>query len=389
MTKILYIEEQLNPLELFAPSRDTGLPVMHLQWFAAEDEGRTEDPTERKMKKAWEDEGKVAKSSELVQAVVLLFSFAGIALMGKYLIAQIMDMMRFFFIQSCTIDMATGAGIAGSAFYSYFFKLVGPIFVISVAAAVLANVLQVGFRFTSKVLKPNFKRIAPSFKNWINKTVFSAEGAFNFFKTIFKVVVIALIAYFNIRNQIPRLANTVNMELTDAALVSLGTGFRMLMEATLFFLALAIPDMIYQRWQHKESLKMTKHEIKEEYKEMEGDPHVKARLRQRMQEIRRASMMQNVPNASVVITNPTHFAVALEYKQETMIAPVVIAKGQDNMAQRIKEIARENRVPIVENKPLARALFASVEIGDPVPEEYWRLVADILSTLIEVERHAQ
>ncbi len=379
----------LNPLDLYPEYGRSPLFSMHLQWFAAEDEGRTEDPTERKIRKAWEDEGKVAKSSELVQALVLLFSFAGIALLGKYMVGQIMEMMRFFFIQSCTIDVATGGRIAGSAFYSYFFKLVGPVFVISVAAAVLGNVVQVGFRFTAKVLTPNFKRIAPSFKNWVNKTIFSPEGAFNFFKTIFKVVVIGVIAYVNIRNQIPRLANTVNMEIVDAATVALGTGFRMLMEATLFFLALAIPDMIYQRWQHRESLKMTKHEIKEEYKEMEGDPHVKARLRQRMQEIRRASMMQNVPRASVVITNPTHFAVALEYQQATMIAPVVIAKGQDNMAQRIKEIARENRVPIVENKPLARALFASVEIGDPVPEEYWRLVADILSTLIEVERHAQ
>ncbi len=381
-------EELLNPEELYAFPGESALLSMHLQWFAAEDEGRTEDPTERKMKKAWEDEGKVAKSSELVQALVLLFSFAGIALLGRYMIYQVMEMMRFFFNQSCTIDV-TSTRIVGSAFYSYYFKLVGPIFLIAVAAAVLGNIVQVGFRFTSKVLTPNFSRIAPNFKNWINKTIFSAEGAFNFFKTIFKVIVIGVIAYLNIRNQIPRLANTINMPLSNAVTVALGAGFRILMEATLFFLVLAIPDMLYQQWQHRESLKMTKHEVKEEYKEMEGDPHVKAKLRQRMQEIRRASMMQNVPNANVVITNPTHFAVALEYKQETMIAPVVIAKGQDNMAQRIKEIARENHVPIVENKPLARALFASVEIGDPVPEEYWRLVADILSTLMEVERRAR
>ena len=381
-------EEFLNPSELYGLAQDSPLLSMHLQWFGAEDEGRTEDPTERKMKKAWEDEGKVAKSSELVQALVLLFSFAGIALLGRYMIRQVMEMMRFFFSQSCTIDVSE-SGLIGSAFYSYYFRLVGPIFIIAVAAAFFGNVVQVGFRFTAKVLKPNFSRIAPSFKNWVNKTIFSAEGAFNFFKTIFKVIVIGVIAYLNIKAQIPRLANTINMPLSNAAQVSLGAGFRILMEASLFFLALAIPDMLYQQWQHKESLKMTKHEVKEEYKEMEGDPQVKAKLRQRMQEIRRASMMQNVPNANVVIANPTHFAVALEYKQETMIAPVVIAKGQDNMAQRIKEIARENHVPIVENKPLARALFASVEIGDPVPEEYWRLVADILSTLMEVERRAQ
>ncbi|MDC7220147.1 MAG: flagellar biosynthesis protein FlhB [Spirochaetales bacterium] len=374
--------------ELYPRHEESDLLKMHLQWFAAEDEGRTEDPTERKMKKAWEDEGKVAKSSELVQALVLLFSFGGLALMGKYIVQQVMEMMRYFFNQSTTIDV-TSTGLIGSAFYSYYFRIVGPIFMIAVAAAFLGNVVQVGFRFTAKVLTPNFKRIAPNFKNWINKTIFSPEGAFNFFKTIFKVIVIGAIAYLNIRKQIPTLANTINMPITDAAGVALGAGFRILMEATVFFLALAIPDMLYQQWQHKESLKMSKHEVKEEYKEMEGDPQVKAKLRQRMQEIRQAGMMQKVPDANVVITNPTHFAVALEYKQESMIAPVVVAKGQDNVAQRIKEIATENHVPIVENKPLARALFASVEIGDPVPEEYWRLVADILSTLMEVDRRAQ
>lgn len=367
---------------------ESALDRMHLQWFAAEDEGRTEDPTERKMKKAWEEEGKVAKSSELVQALVLLFSFSGLALLGGYMVDQVLELMNFFFNQSTTIDVST-SGIVGSAFFNYYLKLTGPVFIISLAAAFMGNVVQVGFRFTTKVLTPNFQRIAPNLKNWINKTVFSPEGAFNFFKTIFKVVVIGVISFLNIRSQLPRLTNTINMSLEQAGLVALGAGFRILIEVTLFFLALAIPDMLYQQWQHKESLKMTKHEVKEEYKEMEGDPQVKARLRQRAQEIRRASMLQNVPSASVVITNPTHFAVALEYKQEAMSVPEVIAKGQDNMALRIKEIARENHVPLVENKPLARALFANVEIGDPVPEEYWRLVADILATIMEVERRAQ
>lgn len=367
---------------------ESALDRMHLQWFAAEDEGRTEDPTERKMKKAWEEEGKVAKSSELVQALVLLFSFSGLALLGGYMVDQVLELMNFFFNQSTTIDVST-SGIVGSAFFNYYLKLTGPVFIISLAAAFMGNVVQVGFRFTTKVLTPKFQRIAPNLKNWINKTVFSPEGAFNFFKTIFKVVVIGVISFLNIRSQLPRLTNTINMSLEQAGLVALGAGFRILIEVTLFFLALAIPDMLYQQWQHKESLKMTKHEVKEEYKEMEGDPQVKARLRQRAQEIRRASMLQNVPSASVVITNPTHFAVALEYKQEAMSVPEVIAKGQDNMALRIKEIARENHVPLVENKPLARALFANVEIGDPVPEEYWRLVADILATIMEVERRAQ
>lgn len=359
---------------------------MHLQWFAAEDEGRTEDPTERKIRKARED-GKVAKSSELVQALVMLFCFSLMAILGRYMLDQIIDMIRYFLFQSVQMDI-TRTGAAAPAFLNYFLRITLPVFALAVLSAVVGSVLQVGFLFSTKPIQPDFKRIAPSPQNWLKKTVFSPEGAYNLGRTILKIIVIALIAFLNVRSEIPRLANTMNMTLPQASTLVLGIAFRIIMEAILFFLLLAIPDYLFQRWQHRESLKMTKHEVKEEYKESEGDPQVKAKLKQRMREILQANMMQNVPKATVVVTNPTHFAIALEYRYGEMVAPRVTAKGMDSMAQRIKQIARENNVPLVENKPLARALHANVEIGDLVPEEYWQIVADILKSIESIRMEA-
>ena len=161
--------------------------------------------------------------------------------------------------------------------------------------------------------------------------------------------------------------------------------FRILIEAALAMLLLSLPDYMFQRKQHRDSLKMTKQEVKEERKTMEGDPLIQSRLRERMRDMLNQNMMQNVPEADVVVTNPTHFAVGLEWKQEKMNAPMVIAKGQDHIAQRIKEIARENEVPVIENKPLARALFSEVEIGDEIPEQYYEVMAIVLSEVYRMK----
>ena len=158
----------------------------------------------------------------------------------------------------------------------------------------------------------------------------------------------------------------------------------MMIETALILLVFSLPDYFFQRKKHLESLKMTKQDVKEEMKQSDGDPMVKSRLRQRMNELMTNQMMQSVPNADVVVTNPTHFAVALEYKQESMPAPRVVAKGMDEVAQRIKGVARDNDIPIIENKPLARALHANVEIGDEIPEEYYSIVSGILVKIYEM-----
>ena len=361
---------------------DDILVDMGLQWFAAEEEGRTEDPTEQKKKKARED-GKVAKTAELTASLVMLFPLVTIGVLAGYMITQIAEMINYFISSSISIDIVTDR-VPFRAFLSYFIKLTAPIMAISFVSAFMGNVLQVGFRFTPKAIKPDFKKIKPDIINWAKKSLFSLEAFFNFAKSIIKILIIGVVAYSDIRKNGPMLANLTNIPLGESFSFVAGIAFGLAVKAALILMSLSLPDYLFQRKQHLDSLKMTKHEVKEEHKQSEGDPLIKSRMRQRMQEILTANMIQNVPEADVIVTNPTHFAVALEWNNETMVAPTVTAKGQDNIAFRIRDIAKENDVPIVENKPLARGLYAATEIGDMIPEEYWDIVSRVLAEVYRI-----
>jgi flagellar biosynthetic protein FlhB len=193
-----------------------------------------------------------------------------------------------------------------------------------------------------------------------------------------KVIMLGTLAGFNIWLEIERLINLIHVPFLQAFGAVASIAFRILVQAAILMLVLSIFDYLFQRRQHMESLKMSKQEVKEERKTYEGDPMVKSRLKQRMQEMMSRNQIENVPQADVVVTNPTHFAVALEYDRETMVAPTVTAKGQDNMARLIREKAEESEVPVIENKPLARALYAEVEIGDVIPEKFYEAVVAVL-----------
>jgi len=354
-----------------------------LQWFAAEDEGRTEDPTEQKLRKAREEEGKVAKSSELSSALVLLFSIITLAFIASYMFNTMTEMMRFFLSKAVEVDITSDASVV-PAFYTYFIKLALPIAAIAFITALLGNLVQVGFLFTTKPLKPDFSKIAPKFGKFIQRSFLSGEALFNFAKNIGKVALIGAISFFTISSEIHQLANIIGNPIMQCLIYIAGLALRILILSALAMLLISIPDYMFQKFQHKESLKMSQHEIKEERKQYEGDPQVKNRLQERMRDLLSNNVSQSVENADVVITNPTHFAVALEWDKTRMEAPVVAAKGQDNMAARIKEIAREKDVPIVENKPLARALFSEVEVGDIIPEQYYRVTAVILAEVYKM-----
>lgn len=348
-----------------------------LQWFAAEDEGRTEEPTELKLKKARE-EGKVAKSAELTSALVLLFPIISLGIMSPFLLNQMKEMM-YYYLTISTQTNVIGEGRLFYAFIIYFLKLVGPVAVIAFVAALIANILQVGLVFSTKPITPDLNKIAPNFIKFFQKSFFSAEAAFNLAKSIFKVLIIGLVAYLNIKGEIGLIIEFLTSPFGYSFVELSKMAFRILIEASLAMLFLALPDYFFQRRKHLESLKMSKQEIKEERKSTEGDPLIRSRLKERMRDLMNQNMLQKVPEADVIVTNPTHFAVGMEWKRESMTAPMVTAKGQDHMAQRIKEIARENDVPIVENKPLARALYAEVEIGDIIPEKYYQVMAVILA----------
>jgi flagellar biosynthetic protein FlhB len=351
--------------------------AIDLQWFAAEDEGRTEEPTEYKIRKARE-EGRVAKSQELVGALVLLLPALAIVFLAPSMFRTMLEMTRFFLSRSTELDPTKDA-IVVRTFYLYFARLALPIGLVAVFAAVFANVVQTGFLFTTKPLVPNFSKILPRFGQYFRRTLFSAEAAFNFAKSIVKIAIIGIVAFVIVRSELPRLASLQAASLWSGVTLVAGLVMRLIIVSALLMLVLAVPDYIFQRRQYIESLKMTKQEVKEERKMYEGDPLIKGRLKQRMRELLSRNMAANVPKADVVIANPTHFAVALEWNRATMPAPMVTAKGVDEVALRIRRIAEENGVPVVENRPLARALFAEAEIGDIIPEQFYQMIAVVLA----------
>lgn len=352
------------------------LEAMHLQWFAAEDEGRTEEPTEHKIRKARED-GKVAKSQDVTQAIVLIFTAATLALVAGFMFREMGQMVSYYFSNLTEIDV-TETGVIAGTFLRYFVRLTLPIGAVAFVAAVMGNVLQVGLLFTVKPITPDFKKITPNFSRFVQKSFMSSEALFNLAKAVGKVLIVGAIAFVNIRSRIDQITNLLWVPFLQSVRFIALTGLSILLQVSVVFLVLSIFDYYFQRRQHRESLKMTRQEVKEERKTYEGDPLVKSRLRQRMQEVLSRNMVRKVPEADVVVTNPTHFAVAMEYKRELMTAPMVTAKGQDLVAQRIREIAVESGVPIIENRPLARALYHEVEIGDEIPQQFYEAAVAVL-----------
>jgi flagellar biosynthetic protein FlhB len=371
-------------VKFFSSSSDLNAALaIDLQWFAAEDEGRTEEPSEYKIQKARE-EGRVAKSTELIGALGLLLPALTLVFLMPWMFRTCAEMVRFFMLRAVEMDPARDRFVAG-VFFTYFITLVAPVLSVAVVSAIFSNLVQTnGLLFTTKPLTPDFTRILPRFGQYFQRTLFSVEGLFNFFKSIVKMAIIGGVAFFLIRSDIAKLANLQKADLWLSVGAIAGLAAKMLVISALLLLVLSIPDVMFQRWRYRESLKMSKEDVKEERKMYEGDPHVRSRLRSRMREIMTQNMAANVPKADVVITNPTHFAVALEYNMGNMPAPQVTAKGADEAAFRIRRIAGENGVPIVENRPLARALYAETEVGDIIPEAYWQVVATVLSKVMHI-----
>jgi flagellar biosynthetic protein FlhB len=355
-----------------------------LQWFAAEDEGRTQDPTEVTYRKARE-EGRVAKSQELISALGLLLPAVAIFFLAPLMLRTCLEMLRFFFTRINELDPVNDRLVAG-VFFNYFIRLILPILAVAVLAALFSNLVQTGFLFTTKPLEPDFSRILPRFGRYFQRTLFSVEGLANFLKSIAKMAVIGLAAYLLIRSDINKLANLQAADLWLGITTIAVLAAKLLIISALLLLLIAIPDIMFQRWQFKESLKMTREQAREELKQDEGDPQIRNRLRRRYRDLLSQSMLGKVKDANVVITNPTHYSVALEWDAQRMDAPTVIAKGEDELALRIREIAKEFDVPVIPHPPLTRALYHETELGDQIPLRYWQVVATVLGHVLNADR---
>jgi len=361
-----------------------------LQLFAKEGPGgeKTEEATPKKLSDA-RKEGQVAKSKELGLGIGLLVMFLMLKYMVGLLGSQFMDAFSIVYnrIPQFT-DLVAGQIIVRD--YMILFReimfnillMMLPFMAAALVAGMIIEIYQVKWEPTSKPLVPKLSKINP-----INgfKKIFSLNSVVEFLKAILKIGLIIWVAYSTLKNEWDNLFILYDMPIEQAIAlmgdIVIGLGIKI----SLVYLIIAAADLFYQKWKFKEDMKMTKQEVKDEYKQAEGDPAIKGKIRQRMRQASQRRMMQDLPKADVVITNPTHFAVAIKYDADLYDAPYVVAKGSDHLAAKIKEVAKENKVEIVENKPLARMLYYNVELGSVIPPELYRAVADILAMVYKMQ----
>ncbi len=343
---------------------------------------KTEEATAHRMRKALED-GQVAKSMELSSVAVIALSFMTLYALGPMIAERTMAFMTHTFVAAPTMSINHGSFVTlfRDSLVSFFIAI-GPFMLALVVIGTLINVSQVGIRFTTKPLEPKFDKLDPIAGL---KRVFSSKTLVEYFRDIIKVLLISYVAYTIIVSDVMSFFELMDSpaEHFAAQFGTLAVWLALKLAASL--LTLAVFDFAFQRYQHKKKMRMSKQEIKEESKDTDGNPVLKSRIRQVQREMARKRMMQDVPTADVVITNPTHYAIALKYDKSSMEAPTVIAKGQRLVAQRIKEIAREAGVPVIENKPLARSLFKVCEIGATIPAKLYKAVAEVLAYVYQLK----
>lgn len=364
---------------------DMYLP-MNLQYFADGPGGeKTEEATAKHLKDARE-EGQVAKSQELITAVMLFSLFIVLKLFGGYLGNGFAKAFykNYGYISTYAIEIANVGNVSAMLREAMFdiVLLSLPIFAFAILVAVLLNVLQVKWQITTKPLKPKFDRLNPvsGFKK-----IFSKDKIFELIKSVAKIILIFYMAYDTIKDEVDKFKILYDLGLWQAVVYICDLVIDMGIKISAVYLVLGLADLIYNRIKFKNDMKMTKQEVKDEYKQQEGDPQVKGRIKSKMREASMQRMMQKMPEADVVITNPTHFACAIKYDKEQAAAPVLLAKGADHLAQKIKELAKEFNVPIVENKPLARMLYYNVDLDAEIPQELYQMTAEVLAYVYQLK----
>lgn len=337
---------------------------------------KTEDATPRKREEA-RSRGQVAKSPELNSFAVLFFSMIFLFYTAPMVTTGLAELMQ---------DMFSGLGGAPGTdadatvlireIGGRIFKILSPMFLLVVVIGISANAAQVGFRLSPKALEPKFDKL-----NFLAgfKRLMSRRSAVGLVRDVLKLVLIGTVAFFAVRAEMDEFVALSEMDTTAIMTFTGGTVFRVAMKIILALLALAIFDFMFQRWDFDKSIRMTKQEVKDESKQYDGSPLLKSRIRRVQRELSRARMGQEIPTADVVITNPIHLAVALRYDTDAMSAPTVVGKGARLLADKIRGIARHSGVPIVENAPLARALYSSVEVGTQIPAELYKACAEVLA----------
>lgn len=337
---------------------------------------KTEDATPRRREQS-RKKGQVPRSQELNSAVVLLSALLGLYGLGGMLFQNLAGFTINTLEHSYAFDVtASSLRIYMLDWARAFFSTVGPILIVVGVAALAVSLGQVGFMVNEEAMKFKLERLDP-LKG--AKRILSKRSLVELVKGLLKVGIVGYISYLVIAPELSRIALLSTVGVGDTFRFIGFMVFKVGMCTTLALLVMAIFDYVYQRWEHNQSIRMTKQEVKEETKQTEGDPQIRMRIRSLQRETARRRMMDAVPEADVVITNPTHYAIAIKYDMDEMNAPRVVAKGKNLIAQKIKEIAKNAGIPLVENKPLAQTLFRAVEVGQDIPEDLYRAVAEVLA----------
>lgn len=353
------------------------LPV-NLQFFAQE---KTEKATPKKQQET-RKKGQVAKSTDINTAIILLLVFLLLWLIGSFVGEKIFTFVQYMFqdfllytlspesVESLFIELTNQAAI-----------MIAPIMAIAFLAGILSNYVQVGVLFAPEAIAMKLNKLDPiaGFKR-----IYSIRAIVELLKSLLKIFLIGLVTFTILWLSMDDFLFLSLIPIADS-LALIGTlTVTMGISVAILLLFLAILDYIYQKYDHEKQIKMSKQDIKDEYKKTEGDPLIKSKIKEKQRQMAMQRMMQEVPKADVVITNPTHYAIALKYDGDKMDAPIIIAKGVDFLAQKIKSIAKENQIITVENRPLARALYDQAEIGDEVPEDLFKAIAEVLAYVYRI-----
>ncbi|MBP3339034.1 MAG: flagellar biosynthesis protein FlhB [Lachnospiraceae bacterium] len=362
---------------------------LNLQFFAKDGPGgeKTEPATQKKLDDA-RKEGQVAKSKEIVNALSLLICFFGLKILVGSIGEGIIELFSYIYNiiptyamnaddMNAIVALGLGKDVALKAA-----MIILPILIGCFLINFIGELVQVGWKPTAKPLEPKFSKLNPisGFKK-----IFSSQSLINMLKSVGIVLICGYIIYTEVADQFLLFYNLYDITLLDGIRAVGEIVFDIMIKISAVYLVVGFVDLIYQRKKFKDDMMMTKQEVKDEYKNTEGDPVVKGQQRRRMREASQRRMMQALPEADVVITNPTHFAVAIKYDLAIAKAPYVIAKGEDFLAQKIKEEARKYNIEIYENKPLARALYSGVDIGQEIPQELYQAVAEVLAYVYNVK----
>ena len=350
-----------------------------------------EDKTEKATPKKREDErkkGNVFQSADVVSALSIFVVFLALRLEFPYLYSYLYNFMHSYLSRAgivATLDSLSSLDVIREFWFAILLTC-APVLIASLLAAVLATGIQTKFKISGEQIKFKFSNIS-LFQGF--KRLFSLRSIVELIKSIIKTIAIGYIMYLQIKKVFESCASMMSNDIDQSCLQIVNDIMDMVIQMTLVFLAIAAADYFYQWWDYEKNIRMTKQELKEEYKELEGNPETKGRIRQKQRKISGRRMMQQVPEADVVVRNPTHIAVALRYHPEEDRAPVVLAKGQDYLAKKIIEIAQQHHIPMKEDKPLAHALYAAVEVNEQIPEEFYQAMAEVMAWVYHLKQEGE